>query len=175
MLIGLNMPTPKVNQPTYEANQPAFLQRLRAQNGGADAPKERPTPRPQTSKIVDEDDGPLIIDETTNEVVTKSQYLVHNQGVTNGEVSKPDEQMASEGAEDETVAVAPSVTAGQSNAQNVLVGSKKRKPAQASIVCETQWDNQDDEFAKDPREYRSFGRGEKPKRRKIIKLAFEDG
>ncbi|KAF2156580.1 hypothetical protein K461DRAFT_288985 [Myriangium duriaei CBS 260.36] len=59
----------------YKANEPAFLQRMRAQNTGADGRHERPVPRPRRGKVDDnDDDAPAYVMEDTNDNLTKKEY-----------------------------------------------------------------------------------------------------
>ncbi|GAM89044.1 hypothetical protein ANO11243_070780 [Dothideomycetidae sp. 11243] len=64
----------KIKGLQYEANEPAFLQRIRAKNGGGDGRHERPIPRPRRNKAEDEDDAPTYVMEDSNDTLSKQEY-----------------------------------------------------------------------------------------------------
>lgn len=155
-----------------EPQEPAFLRRLRGNGAGDTGRHERPIARPRKPKDPKEleDDGPVYVDEQSQNVVTKEAYEAL---ISKTEPATPDvgESSGLEATEDR----AQKGTTDQSSTQNqtprgtvaVIGGSTKRRLAKVVV---------DDEEAKDAPRFLegAVTTGKRVKKGKKVKLSFDD-
>ncbi|KAF7718532.1 Uncharacterized protein PECH_003658 [Penicillium ucsense] len=160
----------------YEANEPAFLQKLRGHYGGNSGRLERPAARPRKlkDKNEDDDDAPVYVDETSNEVISKTEYEALVRGVSD---EKPDNSCGTSEAGEQGERNVQSQSENQLSRQqkNLLEigGPKKRK--QARLVGDDEQSESAAEQAK-LQALPSKPQGDKKaKKAKKIKLSFDDG
>lgn len=160
---------------SIEANEPAFLQKLRGQYGDQSGRLERPSTRPRKPKDdKDDDDAPVYVDETSNEVISKEEYQALVKEVAPGE------------KEEDTSGKDPSTVQGDSKAQHKSESAAKqsnltevggqRKRKQVKVVGEGEISEkpeaQETQGAQEVQPKASAPR--KSKKAKKIKLSFDE-
>ncbi|PGH27672.1 hypothetical protein AJ80_00687 [Polytolypa hystricis UAMH7299] len=167
----------KAKNLSYERNEPAFLRKLRGQYGEGDrAPQQR---RPVKPKSHDDDDEPTYVDEESNEIISKEEYkalLEGGEGGPTGEQNEGEEgKREGEDGEDKlspenakAKAAVELETARPVQQFGQIGGAKKRK--QGRIVGESGQEEQ-----REPPEQTETNRtANKPKKKRKIKLTFEE-
>lgn len=159
---------------SIEANEPAFLQKLRGQYGDQSGRLERPSNRPRKSKDdKDDDDAPVYVDETSNEVISKEEYQALVQEVAPGGKEDDASKDPSAAPGDSKAQHKPESTAKQSNLTEVG-GQRKRKQVKVVGEGERPEKPETQETQETPETQPKASAPRKPKKAKKIKLSFDE-